>query len=447
MTTGLVWFRSDLRLADNPAWGDATAGNDRVVALFVIDPLLWDAVGALRRSLLASHLASLDSSLAERGGRLLVRRGTPVDVLVREARRVEAVYWNDDVAPYSRRRDRAVLDALGPKVRVHHGRYVHAPGRILGGTGEPYRVFTPFHRRWAAVPWEPWPEPGEADLGDDPGEGVPGEPPPPMAGGEAAAWERLARAVERADAYGEVRDRPDLDATSRLSVDLKFGTLSPRTVVRALGEAGEGHRSMVRQLAWRDFYADVMHHHPYTVLRAMRPEYEGVRWREDPEGLEAWQRGLTGYPIVDAGMRQLAAEGWIHNRVRMIAASFLVKDLLIDWRVGERHFRRYLLDSDVAQNVGNWQWVAGTGTDAAPYFRVFNPVRQSRRFDPHGDYIRAWIPELRRLEGGAIHAPWEAGPLELEAAGVALGDTYPSPIVDHLEAREAAIAAYEAARA
>ncbi len=446
MTTGLVWFRSDLRLGDNPAWAEATALHERVVALFVIDPGLWDGSGAARRNQLGAHLVALDDSLGQWGGRLLVRRGDPVEAVLEAARGADAVYWNDDVTPYAARRDRAVRSELDGRERVHDGRYVHAPGQILTSAGEPYRVFTPFHRRWAAEPWAPLPEPGEARVAGDPGGGVPDLPPAVMPGGEAAALVRLAAAVDRADDYDEVRDRPDLDATSRLSADLKFGTLSPRTAARDIGDESAGRRSLVRQLAWRDFYAQVMHFHPDTTARSMRREYDSIAWRDDPEALAAWQAGLTGYPIVDAGMRQLAAEGWMHNRVRMIAASFLVKDLLVDWRLGERHFRRLLVDGDVAQNVGNWQWVAGTGTDAAPYFRVFNPVLQGKRFDPNGDYVRRWVPELGDLDGAALHAPWMLGPLELETAGVVLGDTYPPPIVDHAEARDAAIAAYEAAR-
>jgi deoxyribodipyrimidine photo-lyase len=446
VSTGVVWFRSDLRLTDNPAWAAATAAHDRVVALFVLDPRLLAAAGSLRTNLLLAHLASLDAELGRRGGRLLVRRGDPRTLVGEVVANTGAavVHLNHDVTPYATRRDTAVGAAVA--MVVHHGRTVHPIGAITTTGGAPYRVFTPFHRAWEAQPWEPWPVAGTAAVAADVGDAVPAAAPPVMAPGEAGAAERLDRFLHHVDRYDEERDRPDLDHTSRLSADLRFGTISPRLVAGVIGDGTPGRRAFIRQLAWREFYAQVLASHPATTTRALRSEYDAIAWRDDPGGLEAWQRGLTGYPVVDAGMRQLLAEGWMHNRVRMIAASFLVKDLLIDWRAGERWFRRHLVDADVAQNVGNWQWIAGTGADAAPYFRVFNPVTQSRRFDPDGDYLRRWVPELRGLDGDAVHAPWEAGPLDLAAGGVVLDDTYPSPIVDHAMARERVITAYRVGR-
>jgi deoxyribodipyrimidine photo-lyase len=448
MTTAIVWFRADLRLDGNPAWAAATSSHDRVVALFVLDRRLWQPAGEHRRRLLAAHLEALDERLAGRGGRLRVEEGDPAEVVPALAGGLGAdeVHWNADVGRYAGARDGRVAARLGESVVRHWGRYVHPPGTILTAAGDPYRVFTPFSRVWESAERPTRPLPGEADVAGDPGRGVPEAGTPVMAGGEGAAAERLEAFLDRADRYRDERDRPDLDSTSRLSADLKFGTIDPLAVVEQAGDDSPGRRAFVRQLCWRDFYAHLMAAFPETAIRAMRPEYEAVPWREDPEGLAAWREGRTGYPIVDAGMRQLTAEGWMHNRVRMIAASFLVKDLLIDWRVGERHFRRLLVDADLPQNVGNWQWVAGTGADAAPYFRIFNPTTQARKFDPQGDYVRRWVPELSGIAGPAVHTPWELGPLELSAAGVTIGADYPAPIVDHAEARLATLEAYEQAR-
>lgn len=315
-------------------------------------------------------------------------------------------------------------------------------------SGTPPLVFTPYYRRWREEPWGLWPEPGSARVSDSSGDGlgpVPGEA--PMTGGQWAARRRLDRFLERVDRYLETRDSPDPDATSRLSADLHFGTLDARRVRHEVGEGTPARAAFVRQLCWRDFHLQIVHHHPWSVDRELRAEYTRVAWREDREGLAAWQEGRTGYPFVDAGMRQLASEGWMPNRVRMVTASFLVKDLLIDWRHGERWFRKLLVDGDLAQNVGNWQWVAGTGTDAVPYFRVFNPVAQGLRFDPTGEYVRRWVPELAGIRGGDVHTPWQLGPLASAAAGVELGVTYPERMVDHGEARARALAAHEEARA
>ena len=265
--------------------------------------------------------------------------------------------------------------------------------------------------------------------------------------GEAGAHATLRRFLAAgAHDYGAGPDRIDDPVTSDLSVALRFGTISPREVVEAVGVTDPHREAFIRQIAWRDWFAHLLDEVPSLPDRSLRPEYEEIPWRDEPGDLAAWAEGRTGYPIVDAGMRELAATGTMHNRVRMVAASFLVKDLLIDWRRGERHFRHMLADGDVPQNVGNWQWVAGTGPDAAPYFRIFNPVTQSRTHDPDGRYIRRWVPELAGLDDVGVHAPWESGPLELAAAGVLLGETYPQPLVDHTEARARALAAYGTAR-
>ena len=286
-------------------------------------------------------------------------------------------------------------------------------------------------------------------------EPIPAAPPPtadaallPLPG-EAAARERLGRWIASAalPAYAEGRNRLDAEGTSRLSADLKLGTLSPLEVLLAAEGPGDGRRVYVSELAWREFYVHVLWHFPHVVGSAFRPAYDAVPWIDDPAGLAAWREGRTGYPVVDAAMRQLAGSGWMHNRARMIAASFLAKDLLVDWRAGEAHFMRHLFDGDVASNNGGWQWTAGTGTDAAPYFRVFNPVSQGRKFDPTGAYVRRWVPELARVPDAYVHEPWTMPPDVQAASGCVIGRDYPAPIVDHAAARERALAAYAVAKA
>ena len=440
MSTGVVWFRKDLRLTDNPAWSAATRRHDRVVALFVIDPFLWNRVSDRRVRLLAGHLRSLDASLRARGGGLRVESGDPATVIseVVGATNSNDVTANADVSSYSHRRDRIVAERVD--LELHHGSLIHPPGSIMTVAGERYRVFTPFSRTWFDTPVQRPPTPGDAVIVGGSGSGIPETGAPPMEAGEMAAAARL-EAFDPSR-YPDERDRPDLDSTSRLSIDLKYGALSPLTVHDHVGRDSEPARQFVRQLAWRDFHAHLLDERPDLVERAMKPGYDSIAWREDQEGFEAWGRGRTGFPLVDAGMRQLLAEGWMHNRVRMVTASFLVKDLLIDWRRGERWFRHHLLDADVSQNVGNWQWAAGSGADASPYFRIFNPISQSKKFDPDGEYIRRWVPELGKAPVEFIHEPWKAGPLERATWSEV---EYPQPIVDHSEARARTLDAYQRA--
>lgn len=418
-----------------------------MIPIFVIDPELWGSASAMRRSLLAAHLRALDGQLAELGGRLRIVHGRPADVLgaLTEDLDVSTVNWNADYTPYARRRDRTVASMVSSE--IHHGQVIHPPGSVRTKAGGRYRVFTPYHRTWEQREVAAPDTPEDAPIADDPGAGIPAEGAAPMPAGSEAAMDRLERFEERVERYPQERNRPDLNTTSQLSIDLKWGTLGPRTVLDVIGTHTDARAAFVRQLAWRDFYADLLDDSPESMDAALRPEYREIAWEDDEDGFTAWTAGETGYPIVDAGMRQLAGEGWIHNRVRMIVASFLVKDLLIDWRRGERYFRHHLLDVDVASNVGNWQWAAGTGADAAPYFRIFNPVTQSEKFDPNGDYIRRWVPELADIDPADIHAPWDAGPLDLAAAGVTLGETYPFPIIEHGFARERALERYKSALA
>jgi deoxyribodipyrimidine photo-lyase len=443
-----MWFRRDLRLDDNPAWSAATTECAQVVALFVLDVRLLDDAGPFRRRQLLANVAALDEELRERTGTgLTLRQGNPTEVVAEVVAEAAAgmVYLNADVSGFATRRDRAVTASLpdGVGVRSLHGTLVHPPGTVLTKNGALSKVFTPFWRAWAATPLDPWSAPGSAEVVSLASTGslaTDGEP--PMVPGTAAALTRLEAFVAHADRYGDERDFPGVAGTSMLSADLKYGTLSPRTALEVVGESTPGRAAWCRQLAWRDWYAHLLVAHPSLEREPMSERYRDVVWADDPVGFEAWKQGRTGYPLVDAGMRELAATGWMHNRVRMVVASFLVKDLLIDWRLGEAHFRRLLVDGDTSQNVGNWQWSAGTGPDAAPYHRIMNPVLQSRKFDTDGTYIKHWVPELGGLPAAALHAPWDLPPLELAAAGVTLGESYPWPIVDHFEARQRFMAAF-----
>jgi deoxyribodipyrimidine photo-lyase len=445
---GVVWFRRDLRLDDNPAWADATATHDDVVALFVLEPRLLRASGLLRRNQLLGHLYALDEELQDLGAGLVVRHGPAsgaVPAVVAEAG-ASAVYLNTDASSFSRERDDTVSQALTVPMYAHHGSTVHEPGAVLTKKKTLSQVFTPFFKTWRATPLTPWPTRGPgrpATLASEPIPAADG--PVRHTSGSVGAWERVTSWLDCVDDYPDTRDLPAEAGTSDLSADLKFGTVAARTLVDVVGTQTAGREAFVRQLAWRDWWAHTLEQRPDLPNVALKTRYDDIEWRDDPESFERWCRGETGFPIVDAGMRQLTATGWMHNRVRMICASFLVKDLLIDWRKGERFFRHHLIDGDVAQNAGNWQWVAGTGPDAAPYFRVFNPTTQAKKFDPQGDYVRRWVPALAKLPATAIHDPNVADPNLLAAAGVVLGETYPSPIVDHGAARARALRAYKSA--
>ncbi len=446
---GVVWFRRDLRLADNPVLVEAIETHDQVVPLFVWDPHLVSRAGAPRLAFLYGCLEDLDGSL---GGELVIRSGDPVDVVSRLADELDAdrVWCAEDFGPYGSRRDAAVANALSGHDRrlcTVGSAYAVSPGGLLTAHRRPYQVFTPFSKAWRAHGWDaPISEPV---FDNSIRAGVAGDPlpkPPPVDAslpqpGEQAAHSRLAQFLDSSiEHYGEQRDRPDQDATSRLSAYLKFGCLHPRQVLAQLDPTSPTHRRYETELCWREFYADVLHHRPDSARAAYRREWRAFPTDHGDEAearFEAWAHGRTGYPIVDAGMRQLLGEGWVHNRVRMIVASFLVKDLHIDWRAGARWFMRHLVDGDIASNQHGWQWVAGSGTDAAPYFRIFNPVAQGKRFDPHGTYVRRWVPELADVADDDIHEPWRTA-VSLLSPSL----EYPPPIVDHLTEREESLARY-----
>jgi deoxyribodipyrimidine photo-lyase len=444
VATSVLWFRRDLRLRDNPALLAARdAGPDGVLPLFVLDDVLRKPSGAPRLAYLYRSLRALDDAL---DGRLVVLRGKPENVLPRVVRELSAssVHVAADFGPYGRQRDERVAAALDVELVRTGSPYAVAPGRVRKDDGTPFRVYSPFYRSWQAHGWRAPADPARPAWVSIEHTGVPQDPalPPGLTlpgAGEAAALERWEGFRDGPlSGYAGDRNRPDKPATSRLSVHLKYGEVHPRTLLAGLaGRTGKGAETFRKELAWREFYADVLWQQPQSARECLNTSFAGMEIDEAPDRFEAWATGRTGYPIVDAGMRQLLADAWVHNRVRMIVASFLVKDLHVDWTLGARHFMRHLMDGDLASNNHGWQWVAGCGTDPAPYYRVFNPVLQGTKFDPSGDYVRKYVPELRSVPGKAVHEPWE---LPDPPAG------YPARIVDHAAERREALARYQRVR-
>jgi deoxyribodipyrimidine photo-lyase len=469
----VVWLRRDLRLSDNPALAAAVARGGPIVVAWVHAPGEEgeSAPGGAARVFLHGALRSLSDALSARGNRLVLRRGPAIKALIDLAREsgADTIHANRVWDPPLLVRDEravAALRANGLEARLFGDGVLFPPDSVRTAGGRPFRVFTPFWRRCLSMPPPGVPIPAPARVPSPPSQ-PPSWPladlrllpdPPWDAGirdawnpGEEGARERLSGFLDGAMAsYPVNRDRPDVDGTSRLSPYLHFGSIGARQTWHAVQArvaadrppgAARGAEPFLRQLGWREFAHHLLFHTPGTVRSPLRPEFAEFPWRDDPDAFAAWTRGRTGFPLVDAGMRQLWATGWMHNRVRMVVASFLVKHLLLPWQKGAAWFLDTLVDADLANNTFGWQWAAGCGADAAPWFRIFNPVLQGEKFDPRGDYVRKWVPELGRLPGRWIHRPWDAPATVLAESGVTLGKSYPRPIVDHAAARARALAA------
>jgi deoxyribodipyrimidine photo-lyase len=479
-TTAVLWYRRDLRVADHPALALAVREFDRVVPVFVLDDALLRGrfASTPRTAFMLGCLRSLDEALRERGSGLVVRRGRPEEELVTLAEEAgaQAVLWTSDVAPYARARDTRVTSALrdaGVLARPQGGSYVVDVSKPRTRAGKPFTVFSPFHRHWLelerrtvhrAPPELPaLPDavrtgrlPALEDLALEDGRprasGVAAGPGGTLAEpfcepGEPAARAALRRWLDGPiGAYGDTHDLLAEDGTSGLSPYLRWGCVSAAECEqRAARREGAGARAWIRQLCWREFFAHVLLTHPDNARLEFQSRYRDLEWVDDDGAFDAWRAGRTGYPLVDAGMRQLARTGWMHNRARLVAGSFLTKDLHLDWRLGEAHFEALLLDGEPAQNNGNWQWVSSVGVDPAPYFRrIFNPMLQQRKFDPDGVYVRRWVPELRDVPGERLVEPWTMSDEEQAAAGCVIGRDYPAPIVEHAQERRRAVERYQA---
>ncbi|MEP7293840.1 MAG: deoxyribodipyrimidine photo-lyase [Chloroflexota bacterium] len=468
MSAVIWWIRRDLRLSDNRALKAALDSGSAVIPLFIFDPALLqgERFGLARLKFMLNGLQALDEALRKHRRRLLIRQGKPLamlEKLIREAG-VQALYFNADYSPYAQKRDAAVAEQLSIPVYSFDDALLHTPNEVLKQDGKPYLIYTPFKRVWFSLAK---PEPGNYPIKAAPFhtlDGIATEALPTLhdlgfaetidvpEAGEVVALRRLERFAEsRIERFTQRRDTLDVNpftddtaGTSGLSPYFRFGMLSPRQAYAAAAEARRKVSDLasrqsidvwISELAWRDFYMHTLFHFPHIYNTSFRADYEHIRWRSAPDELQAWKAGRTGYPVIDAAMRQLDALGWMHNRARMIVAAFLTKDLLIYWREGDLHFMHKLIDGDPAANNGGWQWSAGTGKDSQPFFRIFNPVAQSKKFDPQRHYIRHWLPELRDVPDKYIHTPW-------------LMDTapknYPPPMVEHNAARERALTAFKA---
>jgi len=450
-----------LRVADNPALKAAMQAADQVLPLFIRDPGLMALNAPKRIAFLNNGLISLDKQLRARGGQLYLRTGKPVEVLrgLMQESGAEVIFAEEDYTPYARKRDGEVASELPLQLQV--GLTVHHPLAVLKPDGSAYTVFTPFSKAWKALPLTSrrideqdfrvnTPQGLATELLPEPGGGL------IFAAGEEEAQKRLDLFLEQKVVdYYDGRNRLDEDGTSSLSPYFRFGMLSARAAAQAVrqkietlpGNFQKGADTWLNELIWREFYHAILYHFPHVKRQAFNQSLKDIAWRDVPVELAAWQNGLTGYPVVDASMRQLAETGWMHNRGRMIVASFLVKDLLINWQEGERWFMQHLVDGDIAANNGGWQWTAGVGTDAAPYFRIFNPVLQAKKFDPNGEFVRRWVPELKRLPRELIHEPWLMSAEDQSQYACRVGKDYPAPIVDHREARQRTLQAFKASKA
>ncbi len=472
--TLIVWFRRDLRVHDNAALHEACAQAEQIIPLFVFDPAILGRsdTGAARVAFLVDALGVLDANLQKAGGRLIVRRGKTPDEIVKIASEfgADGVFHHREYEPMGRARDEAAAKALAERGKVCEtfpGLALVAPEEILSQAGTPYTVFSPYKRLWFSRPTGgPLPAPRHVPVP----ERIKSDAMPTAnelkfltkqhfaCGGEDAAQTLLHEFVKtKIDGYDTARDVLGQDGTSNLSRHLHLGTISPRFVVDAVRRAGKdkpseqsgearqehqaepGHSTFLSEVAWHDFYLQILFHFPHVAGGAFRPQFNALQWENNESLFAAWKEGRTGYPIVDAAMRQLNAEAWMHNRGRMVTASFLTKDLRIDWRWGEAYFMQQLVDGDQAANNGGWQWAAGTGTDAQPFFRIFNPTAQGEKFDPDGAYVKKWVPELARVPANFIHQPWKLSEAERQHLGCA---DYPARAVDHAVQRGRALAMY-----